>query len=140
MKGTDIIWFKQFSDGRGSLVPIEGVKDIPFDIRRIYYIFNVPGDITRGFHAHVDLNQVLLCVSGHVKIRVKSAQEEEVFTLDNPSKGLFVGDMLWREMYDFSKDAVLLVLASKPYNDNDYIRDYDEFVKMATVYCQKETV
>lgn len=137
MKGTEILWFKQFTDGRGSLIPIEGNKDIPFDIRRIYYIFHVPGDIARGFHAHVDLQQILLCVSGSVKIKVKSLHGEEVFVLDNPSKGLLIGDMLWREMYDFSNDAVLLVLASKAYSDDDYIRNYDEFIHIAQEHAQK---
>lgn len=131
------ISFKHFDDERGSLSAIESRKDIPFDIKRIYYITSVPSDILRGFHSHRELEQVLLCLNGSVKIRIKTPYEEEVILLDNPAEGLHIGHMVWREMFDFSEGAVLLVLASEYYTENDYIRSYEDYEKEATVYFKK---
>lgn len=131
------ISFKHFDDERGSLSAIESRKDIPFDIKRIYYITSVPSDIVRGFHSHRELEQVLLCLNGSVKIRTKTPYEEEVILLDNPAEGLYIGHMVWREMFDFSEGAVLLVLASEYYTENDYIRSYEDYEKEATVYFKK---
>ena len=112
----------------GALTPIEFPKNIPFDINRIYYIYNVEEGVTRGFHSHRELHQVLIAVNGSVKIKVKNAFEEEVIELNNPSEGLYIGPLVWREMFDFKDDAVLLVLASDKYNEKDYIRDWDSYV------------
>ena len=115
----------------GSLTAIEGAVDIPFDVKRVYYIYDVPNEVRRGFHSHVDLHQVLICVHGSVKILTKTPFEEQVIELSRPNKGLYIGPMIWREMYDFSEGAVLLVLASEHYTEDDYIRDYAKYKEMA---------
>ncbi len=124
-------------DTYGDLVPLEQQKNIPFDIKRIYYIYNVPENMRRGFHSHYDLEQMLICVKGQVKILTKTPFEEKITLLDSPEKGLYIGPMIWREMYDFSADAVLLVLASELYKPSDYIRDYDLYEKEAKDYFKK---
>ena len=116
-------------DKYGKLVAIEGDDTIPFDIKRVYYIYEVEDEVRRGFHSHRNLEQVLICVHGSVKILLKTPEEEEVVTLDDPSKGLYIGPDIWREMYDFKDGAVLLVLASDHYKVEDYIRDYSEYEK-----------
>lgn len=123
-----IIDFKICGDERGSLVAIEENKDIPFNIKRVYYVFNTKKDVPRGFHAHKNLEQVLITVSGSCKIKIDDGKIQEVFELNKPNKGLFIGNNLWREMYDFSENCILLVLASEPYCPNEYIRNYDEFL------------
>jgi len=131
MKNCRIIDFKKIGNSDvGFLIALEGNKEIPFDIKRIYYIYNVPKEIKRGFHAHKGLEQLLVCMSGSVKIKVDGGSEKKIIKLNNPNKGLYIGPGIWREMYDFGKNAVLLVLASECYNEEDYIRDYEEFLKM----------
>lgn len=137
IKNTHIIEFKQNVDEYGVLIPIEAMKDIPFDVKRIYYIYNVDPDQRRGFHAHEDLEQALICIHGKVKILTKTPFEEEIVTLDDPQKALYIGSMVWREMFDFENDAILLVLASKLYNADDYIRDYQQFEELAKQYYSK---
>jgi len=129
-----IMQLRRITDNKGSLTPIEGNSDIPFDVKRIYYIYNVKPGERRGFHAHRKLRQVLICVSGSVKILVKTPYEETVYNLDDPAKGLYIGNMVWREMFDFSEDAVLLVLASEHFTEEDYIRDYTLYMKEACEY------
>lgn len=131
MYNCGVMKFKSISEEYGSLVPIESERDIPFQIKRIYYITNVAKDITRGFHSHRMLHQILICPRGSVKIRVKNPNNEEVYELNNNSKGLYIGPLIWREMFDFSEDAVLLVLASEYYDENDYIRNYDSYLEEA---------
>jgi len=125
--------FKFLSIGTkyGALTPIEELIDVPFDIKRIYYITEVPQDVSRGFHAHRKLHQVLICLNGSVKIRVKTPKEETEFILNNSSVGLYIGPYIWREMYNFSEDAVLLVLASDYYHEDDYIRNIDFYMQEA---------
>jgi dTDP-4-dehydrorhamnose 3,5-epimerase-like enzyme len=118
-------------------VPVEAFGEIPFGIERIYYIFGVKNGVRRGFHSHNQLQQALICVKGSVKVLVKTPQQEEVITLNDPSEALYIGPMIWREMYDFSEDAVLLVLASEHYDENDYIRNYDKYVEEAEEYFKK---
>lgn len=120
--------FMDFSDNRGHLTAIEGSYDIPFEIKRIYYITGAKEGIIRGLHAHRNLQQIILCLNGSVKVKLITPTEEKIFCLDNPTKGLFIGPYTWREMYDFSDDAVLVVLASEHYNEDDYIRDLDKFM------------
>ena len=128
MKNCRIIDFKKIGNSDvGFLIALEGNGEIPFDIKRIYYIYNVPKEIKRGFHAHKTLEQVLICVSGSVKIKVDNGKERKIIELSDLSKGLYIGPSVWHEMYDFSKNAVLLVLASEHYNEEDYIRDFEEF-------------
>ena len=117
------------SDKWGKLVALEGNGDIPFHIRRVYYIYGVEDGVRRGFHSHKKLQQILICVHGSVKILLKTPKKEETVTLDKANEGLYIGPNIWREMYDFSPDAVLLVLASAHYNENDYIRNYDDYLK-----------
>lgn len=119
------------------LTPIEGSSDVPFDIKRVYYIYCVDKNVRRGFHSHKNLEQVLICVNGSVKILVKTPFEEQEILLDNPQKGLYIGSMVWREMFDFSDDAVLLVLASEHYDINDYIRNYENYEQIAKKYFEE---
>lgn len=102
-------------------------KDIPFDIKRIYYIYDIKLGERRGFHAHKKLEQYLICIHGSCTILLDNGSEQENIVLSDPSLGLYVGPGMWREMYNFSSDAVLLVLASEHYDESDYIRDYDMF-------------
>jgi dTDP-4-dehydrorhamnose 3,5-epimerase-like enzyme len=118
------------SDDRGSLVAVESGKTIPFDIKRIYYIFGTQKYISRGFHAHKALQQVAVCVSGSCRIVLDNGTDRANITLDSPTTGLLIGDMIWREMHDFSPDCVLLVLASTHFCESDYIRSYEEFVRI----------
>lgn len=119
----------------GHLVPLECEKDIPFAVNRIYYIYGVDHELTRGFHSHRDLEQILICLGGSVNIRVKTPyEEEEVIQLDKPNMGLYIGPMIWREMFEFSEHATLLVLASRHYDEGDYIRDYEVYKKEASAF------
>lgn len=121
--------FQPHGDDRGQLVALEEFKDIPFKIKRIYYIYNTAKGVTRGFHAHKNLEQILVCINGSCKIRLDDGKEKKIVPLDKPYEGLYVANNMWREMFDFSPDAVLLVLASELYDPSDYIRDYEEFLK-----------
>lgn len=123
------IVFGIHGDSRGQLVAIEQLKDIPFEIKRVYYMYDTTEGVTRGYHAHKNLQQVLICVHGSCKIRLDNGTKKEIVTLDKPNEGLYVSNNMWREMFDFSPDAVLMVLASELYDESDYIRDYDEFLK-----------
>ena len=121
--------FPKHSNESGELVVLEALRDIPFEVKRVYYIFNVVEDVKRGFHAHKKLNQVLVCVHGSCKVTLDDGSDRTDITLNDPTLGLFVGSLVWREMYDFSSDAVLLVLASEYYDESDYIFSYEEFVQ-----------
>lgn len=136
LKNTRIIQLPCYSDNTGNLVPIEALDTIPFRLKRVYYIFGTSTGAHRGFHAHIALEQLLICVSGSVTILVKNPQQEEEILLDTPTKGLYIGPYVWREMYNFSEDAVLLVLANHHYNEKDYIRIYKEYERMAQEYFQ----
>lgn len=120
---------QQHGDARGQLVALEEKKEIPFDIKRVYYIYDTLQGVRRGFHAHKSLKQLLICVHGSCKVLLDNGKEKEVVVLDKPYEGIFIESSMWREMYDFSADAVLLVLASEVYNEEDYIRDYDKFLE-----------
>lgn len=135
MYNTGIIRFRLFNDLYGKLNPIEGGVDIPFDIKRVYYIYDVQSDVVRGFHSHRKLHQVLIALGGSIKIRLKTPNEEVVYKLDNPSEGLYIGPNIWREMFDFSVGSTLLVLASQPYDESDYIRNYDNFITTNPYNC-----
>jgi len=121
--------FQQHGDERGMLVALEEVKDIPFEIKRVYYMYDTKPDIHRGFHAHKKLEQILICIHGSCKILLDNGEEKKIVSLEKPYEGLYISNDMWREMYDFSSDAVLLVLASEIYCEEDYIRDYDEFLR-----------
>lgn len=120
--------FSPHGDARGMLVAVEQEKDIPFVIKRVYYIYATQPEVRRGFHAHRELEQVLICVHGSCSVLLDDGEVRETVLLDKPHEGLYVPKGIWREMYDFSLDAVLLVLASELYDEADYIRNYDEFL------------
>lgn len=123
-------YFPPHGDDRGQLIAIEQQKDLPFDIKRVYYIYDTKAGVRRGFHAHRNLEQILVCVHGSCKILLDNGKEQETVVLDDPSDGLYIANNMWREMFDFSPDAVLLVLASEYYDEADYIRNYEDFLKM----------
>lgn len=122
--------FPPHGDERGQLVAIEEQKDLPFDIKRVYYIYDTLPGVRRGFHAHRNLQQILVCVSGSCKIHLDDGKQTLEVTLDDPNTGLYIANNMWREMYDFTPGAVLLVLASEYYDEADYIRNYEDFLKM----------
>lgn len=122
--------FPPHGDDRGQLVAIEAQKDLPFDIKRVYYIYDTLPGVRRGFHAHRNLQQILVCVNGSCKIHLDNGFETAEVTLDKPYEGLYISNDMWREMYDFTPGTVLLVLASEYYDEADYIRNYDDFIKL----------
>lgn len=125
-----IIEFQEFGDERGSLVVAEGSgKAIPFDIKRVFYMYGSDPDIIRGQHANRKTEFVLINVSGTSKVKMDNGYETDIVELNKPRMGLYVPTMMWKDMYDFSVDSVLLVLASEHYDGSEYIRDYEEFLK-----------
>ncbi len=123
--------FQVLGDERGSLVALEKDRNVPFDIRRVYYIYKTEQGVSRGYHAHRNLRQVAMCVAGSCRMVLDNGKAREEVVLDCPTRGLLIESMMWREMHDFSDDCVLLVLASELYDEADYIRDYDEFLRSA---------
>jgi len=130
LSNIQIINFPLLGDDRGSLVALEAKFTVPFEVKRVYYIFGTKFGVSRGFHAHRELQQVAICVTGKCRMLVDDGMRREEVWLDSPTKGLLIGDLVWREMHDFSPDCVLLVLANQHYNENDYIRSYDEFKRV----------
>ena len=126
MKHT-LINFKPLGDERGSLIAIEAEKSVPFPVRRVYYIFGTKEGIERGFHAHKALNQVAVAVAGSCEMVLDDGEAETTVLLDSAGKGVLIGPGMWRVMKNFSPDCVLLVLADQHYDEEDYIRNYDEF-------------
>ena len=126
-----LLEFKKRGDERGHLVIVEGMQDIPFDIKRIFYIYGSDPNVVRGQHANRKTKFVLINVAGSSKIRVDDGLgNEAVFSLNRPHTGIYLSEMIWKDMYAFSEDSVLLVLASEHYDENEYIRNYDEFKKI----------
>ena len=126
-----IIDFEIKGDDRGKLIAIEELKNIPIEIKRVYYIFDNKNNIKRGFHAHKNLKQIAICVKGSCTFVLDNGKNKEEIILDSPDHGLLIEGLIWREMYNFSPDCVLLVLASEHYDEDDYIRDYDKFLELA---------
>lgn len=126
--GVKEIMFPQLGDDRGELIVIEGGQSIPFDIKRIFYICGTKPGVIRGQHANRKSEFVLVNVAGESKVRVKDGKgKEEVFVLNRPHQGLYIPAMVWKEMYDFSNDSVMLVLSNEHYDADEYIRDYGEY-------------
>ena len=123
--------FQPHGDDRGQLVALEEFKDIPFRIKRVYYMYDTGAGVVRGRHAHKSLEQILICIHGSCRILLDNGREKKVVPLEKPYEGLYVSNTMWREMFDFSPDAVLMVLASELYDESDYIRDYDAFLAYA---------
>ena len=126
VKDCRLIDIRRYSDTRGYLSVVENGLDIPFDIKRIYYLYMVP-EVARGAHAHKTLQQLLIATSGSVEVIMDDGKEKKSFMLDRPWKGLLIPAGLWRDLENFSGGAVLLCLASEKYDPEDYIRDYNEF-------------
>lgn len=127
MSLVKIVKFNTHSDKRGSLVSIESKTSVPFNIKRIYYIHNIQTGVSRGFHAHKKLNQVMIAISGKCRVILDNGIKREEIWIQSPGQGLLIKNMIWREIYDFSPECILLVLASQKYDKTDYIRDYKKF-------------
>lgn len=131
MKPT-FIDFQEHGDWRGQLVALEENKNIPFSVKRVYFMYDTKEGVIRGKHSHRELQQILFCVAGACTVKLDDGREKIDVRLDYPSRGLLIGPGIWREMCDFTPDAVLMVLASEYYDESDYIRDYDTFLKEGT--------
>lgn len=130
MNKVKMLEFPQHGDDRGHLVVVEGGQDIPFEIKRMFYIFGSDTDVVRGQHANRKTEFVLINVAGKSKVKVKDGEgNEAIYCLNRPHTGIYLPTMVWKDMYDFSEDSVLLVLASEHYDNAEYIRDYDAFVE-----------
>lgn len=124
-----IVQFDDLGDERGKLVIIEGGQSIPFDIKRVFYIYDSDDTVVRGQHANRESEFVLINVAGKSKVRITDGAEEIIVELDRPMTGVYIPKMIWKDMYDFSEDSILLVLASTHYDGSEYIRDYEEYLK-----------
>ena len=125
-----IIEFKDFGDERGKLVVVEGAQSIPFDIKRVFYIYGSDATVVRGQHANRESEFVLINVAGTSKVRVTDGVEERGLELNRPMIGVYIPKMIWKDMYDFSEDSVLLVLANTHYDSREYIRNYEDYLKI----------
>ena len=129
-----LIPLQRHGDERGSLVSLEDQKNVPFTIRRVYYLYGTQEGVRRGFHAHQKLTQLVIAVCGSCRFLLDDGREQVELLLDNPAQGLLVEPMIWHEMYDFSEDCVLMVLADAHYDEKDYIRNYEEFSQVVQEY------
>ena len=125
----EVLEFTVHSDYEGSLVALEKGTEFPFDIKRVYYVWGTKPDVTRGRHAHLALEQVVVCTSGSCDFILDDGCTREVHHLDTPTKGLHIKSNVWREFTNFSPDCVVMVLASEHYDEADYIRNYDDFLR-----------
>ena len=132
--GCKLIDFTEFGDERGKLVVIEGGIDIPFQIRRTFYIYGSDMNAVRGKHANRKSEFVLINIGGTSKVRVDNGKQSEIIELNRPHSGIYIPKMIWKDMYDFSEDSILLVLSSEHYDESEYIRDYDEYVREVNEY------
>lgn len=124
-----IINFKVHGDHSGSLIALEKGDDFPFDIKRVYYIWGTGKNVTRGRHAHKNLEQIIICTSGSCDFILNGGKNKETIHLHRPDQGLYISGNIWREFTNFSKDCVVMVLASEHFDEKDYIKDYSEFLK-----------
>ncbi|HMT02232.1 MAG TPA: FdtA/QdtA family cupin domain-containing protein [Burkholderiales bacterium] len=118
-------------DDKGFLISLESFKNIPFNIKRVYYIFGTLENVRRGFHAHYKIEQIAVCIKGSCKFLLDDGKIKDIVTLNNNHTGLVIPPMIWHEMFDFSPDCVLMVLANDYYYESDYIRNYNDFIKLA---------
>ncbi|MVX65095.1 WxcM-like domain-containing protein [Clostridium chromiireducens] len=131
MYNCSLFKFVNINNKYGDLTPIEEMIDVPFNIKRIYYISKVPKELSRGSHAHRKIHQVLICINGSVRVKVKNPNEESDFLLKDSTIGLYLAPYTWSEMYDFTEDTILLVLASDYYDESEYIRNFDIYIEEA---------
>lgn len=129
-----ILQFADLGDERGKLVVIEGGQSIPFEIKRVFYIYGSDSSVVRGQHANMESEFVLINVAGQSKVRITDGREEFVVELDRPMMGVYIPRLIWKDMYDFSSDSVLLVLASSHYDGKEYIRNYDDYIRIVEEY------
>ena len=129
MRLINLISLRRLGDERGALTVLEGRKALPFEIKRVYYLTGTKEKVSRGFHAHKQLKQLAVCVSGHCQMVMDNGILRESTLLDSPEQAVVIDPMIWHEMHDFSPDCVLLVLASEIYDESDYIRNYEDFLK-----------
>ena len=125
----NILEFNDLGDDRGKLVVVEGSISIPFEIKRVFYIYGSDDSVVRGKHANRESEFVLINVAGTSKVRITDGKEEIIVELNKPMMGVYIPQMIWKDMYDFSQDSVLLVLASTHYDANEYIRDFEQYLK-----------
>lgn len=124
-----IIEFVDLGDERGNLVVIEGEgQDIPFDIKRVFYMYGSDEEVVRGQHANRETEFLLVNVAGTSKVKIDNGSQSKVIELNRPRMGLYISSMLWKDMYDFSQDSILLILASRHYDAEEYIRNYDDYL------------
>lgn len=124
-----IIELPRVEDYRGNLAYIESNKHVPFEIKRVYYIYDIPSAALRGAHGHKNLEQLVIAMSGSFTVTLDDSENKKVFHLNNPGYGLYIPPMIWRDIDNFSSGSVCMVLASEFFDENDYYRDYGEFVK-----------
>lgn len=129
-----IIQLPKIVDPRGNLTVAEELKNVPFDIKRAYWVYDVPGGESRGGHAHKRLRQLIVALSGSFHVTLDNGHERKTYLLNHPWEGLYVETGIWRTLDDFSSGAVCMVLASEPYDEDDYIYEYDDFQKY--IHCQ----
>jgi dTDP-4-dehydrorhamnose 3,5-epimerase-like enzyme len=129
----ETIDFEIIGDERGSLISLEENGNIPFSVKRVYYIFDTKQGVSRGYHAHKNLEQIIVCVSGSCRILLDDGVTRESIILNSPKHGVYINNNKWREMHDFSDNCVLMVLASNIYEESDYIRSYDEFLRLVNL-------
>jgi len=132
------LFFNELGDERGRLVVAESNKDIPFKIKRIFYMFGLEKDAVRGQHANRKSEFVLINIQGTTKVLIDDGKEKKIVILDSPHKGLYLNKMVWKDMYDFSEDSILLVLSNECYDSKEYIRDYSEYLReISNIRCKE---
>lgn len=130
MMNDDLVRFEVIGDLRGNLIALEESKNVPFDVKRVFYIFNVSGENSRGNHSHYRTKQLLIAICGRCKVTLDDGKVKKTYTLDKINEGLFQDSLVWGSMHDFSEDCILMVIASSYYDESDYIRNYSEFIKV----------
>ena len=129
-----IIDLPRIYDPRGNLTVVEQLKEVPFDIKRVYWTYDVPGGESRGGHAHKKCQSFIIAVSGSFTVRLDDGHKHETYHLNHPYQGLLINTGVWRTLEDFSSGAVCLALASELFDENDYIREYDDFIRYCLLY------
>lgn len=126
----NVIELEKIHNRAGNITPVSGLNDVPFDVSRVYYLYDVPGGEMRGGHAHHQLHQLIVAASGSFDVVIDDGKNRKTISLNRPNFGLYVTPGIWRDLVNFSSGAVLLVLASMHYDEADYIRDYEDFIKI----------
>lgn len=128
ISGCRIVEFSKISERSGSLSPVENLKEIPFEIKRVFYLYDIPGGENRGGHAHRECHQLLIAASGAFDVKIDDGETSQIVRMDRPYRGIYVPPGTWAGELNFSSGSICLVLASHPYDEADYIRDYGQFL------------